>query len=257
MDEIRKKAKEDYMKGMKYKDICDKYNLSMNTLKSWAKRYNWSEERKNLNKKGAHKNKRGAPKGNKNAEGNPGGAAPKGNLNAIKHGAYQSIYADMLSTEDKILFNMIPSSINIDDEIKLIRLKIARLLNREKSFFYNMFGQKVEKELTEEERIAGINACMDQLRRLIEAKAKIATDTEKIELEKEKFEFQKYKTDIELQLKKNREEIEKAKVFGAEEGDEDQEGIDSFIEATKLSEKEVKALFKDDDNEDIQEEKED
>lgn len=202
------------MKGMKYKDICEKYNLSMNTLKSWVKRYNWSEERKNLKKKGAHNNKRGAPKGNKNAEGNKGGAAPPGNMNAIKHGAYQSIYFDMLNTEDKILFNMIPSSINIDEEIKLLRLKIARLLNREKSFFYNMFGKKVEKELTEEDRIAGINACMDQLRRLIEAKAKMATDTEKVELEKEKFEFQKYKTDIELQLKREKLELEKNKVKG-------------------------------------------
>lgn len=196
------------MKGMKYKDICDKYNISMNTLKSWVKRYKWSDERKKLKKKGAHKSKRGAPLNNKNAIGNNGGAPP-GNLNSIKHGAYQSIYADMLNTEDKILFNMIQSSTNIDDEIKLLRLKIARLLNREKSFFYNMFGQKVEKEISEEERIAGINACIDQLRRLIETKVKMATDTEKIELEKDKFEFQKYKTDIELQLKKEKLELDK------------------------------------------------
>lgn len=228
MDEIRKKAKQDYMKGMKYKDICEKYNLSMNTLKSWVKRYNWADERKKRNKKGAHKSKGGAPKGNKNAEGNPGGAAPKGNLNAIKHGAYQSLYYDMLNTEDKILFNTIQSTVNIDDEIKLLRLKIARLLNREKSFFYNMFGQKVEKELTEEERIAGINACMDQLRRLIEAKAKIATDTEKIELEKEKFEFNKYKAEIELQLKQDKFKLIKAK----EEGDEEElNKLDKLIEA--------------------------
>lgn len=59
------------------------------------------------------------------------------------------------------------------------------------------------------------------------------------------------------QIQEEKLEIEKAKVFGAEEGDENQEGIDSFIEATKLSEEEAKALFKDDDNEDIQEEKED
>ncbi len=210
MDEIRKKAKQDYMEGMKYKDICDKYNISMNTLKSWVKRYNWADERKKLNKKGAHKNKRGAPKGNKNAIDNNGGP-PKGNLNAIKHGAYQSLYADILSTEDKILFNMTNSSTNVDDEIKLLRFKIARLLNLGESFFYNMFGQKVEKELSEEERIAGINACMDQLRKLIEVKAKMATDTEKLELEEEKFEFQKYKSNIDLQLKKEKLELEKTK----------------------------------------------
>lgn len=62
MDEIRIKAKQYYMEGMKYKDICDKYNISMNTLKSWVKRYNWSDERKSKGKKGAHNNERGAPK---------------------------------------------------------------------------------------------------------------------------------------------------------------------------------------------------
>lgn len=87
-----------------------------------GKRYNWADERKRRNRKGAHKNKRGAPKGNKNEEGNPGGAAPKGNHNAIKHGAYQSLYADMLSTEDKILFYMINSSTNTE-EIELEKEK--------------------------------------------------------------------------------------------------------------------------------------
>lgn len=53
------------MNGLRYKDICDKHDLSINTLKSWIKRYGWSDERKNLNKKGAPKNKRGAPLNNK------------------------------------------------------------------------------------------------------------------------------------------------------------------------------------------------
>lgn len=229
MDEIRIKAKQDYLEGMKYQDICDKYNISINTLKSWIKRYKWSEEKKNYNRKGAPKKKKGAPLNNKNAEGNKGGSPPPGNLNAIKHGAYQSIYADMLNTEDQILFNIIQPSVNVDDEIKLIRLKIAKLLNKEKTFFYNMFGIKVEKDISEEDRIAGINACMDQLRRLIETKASLLTDTEKLQLEKEKFEFNKYKSDIELQLKKERLELDKIKIQGEDEEYED----DGFIDALK------------------------
>lgn len=229
MDEIRIKAKQDYLEGMKYQDICDKYNISINTLKSWIKRYKWSEEKKNYKKKGAHKNKKGAPLNNKNAEGNSGGAAPIGNINAIKHGAYQSLYADMLSTEEQILFNMIQPTLNIDEEIKILRLKIARLLGRDKTFFYNMFGIKVEKDISEEDRILGINACMDQLRKLIETKASMSTDTEKLQLEKEKFEFNKYKTEIELQLKKEKMEIEKTKIYGENEEFED----DGFIEALK------------------------
>lgn len=88
MDDVRAKAKQDYMSGMKYQDICSKYNLSINTLKSWVKRHGWSAEKKRRNEKGAHKKKRGAPLNNKNAVGNKGGAAPKGNKNAETHGFF-------------------------------------------------------------------------------------------------------------------------------------------------------------------------
>ena len=34
-------AESDYVTGMKYKDIAAKYGVSMNTVKSWKKRYAW------------------------------------------------------------------------------------------------------------------------------------------------------------------------------------------------------------------------
>lgn len=46
-------VKEDYLNGMKYKDLADEYNVTINTVKSWVKRYNWSSER------GAHKTEKG------------------------------------------------------------------------------------------------------------------------------------------------------------------------------------------------------
>lgn len=46
------KAEADYMTGMKYKDIAEKYDTTINTVKSWKKRYGWDR------KKGAHKNKK-------------------------------------------------------------------------------------------------------------------------------------------------------------------------------------------------------
>lgn len=36
------KAEKDYMDGMKYKDIAEKYGTTINTVKSWKKRYGWS-----------------------------------------------------------------------------------------------------------------------------------------------------------------------------------------------------------------------
>ncbi|WP_153124655.1 phage terminase small subunit [Peribacillus tepidiphilus] len=83
------KAEKDYVKGMKYKDIAEKYGVSLNTVKSWKKRYGWNRDRGAPSEKGVHtKNKRGAPIGNINAKGNKGGAAPKGNQNALKHGFF-------------------------------------------------------------------------------------------------------------------------------------------------------------------------
>lgn len=42
-------AYKDYMEGMKYKDIAEKYNVSMATVKSWKTRYKW--DRKSMHTK--------------------------------------------------------------------------------------------------------------------------------------------------------------------------------------------------------------
>jgi phage terminase small subunit len=46
-------VKKDYFNGMKYKDLASKYGVSINTVKSWVKRYAWAKE------KGTHKNSKG------------------------------------------------------------------------------------------------------------------------------------------------------------------------------------------------------
>ena len=80
-------AEQDYMSGMKYKDIAEKYGVTLNTVKSWKVRYGW-------NKKGVHtksekvctqKRKHGGQTGNRNAVGH--GAPPK-NKNAEKFGFF-------------------------------------------------------------------------------------------------------------------------------------------------------------------------
>lgn len=37
-------AEQDYMAGMKYKEIAEKYNVSLNTVKSWKTRYGWDKK---------------------------------------------------------------------------------------------------------------------------------------------------------------------------------------------------------------------
>ncbi|MFE9082224.1 phage terminase small subunit [Bacillus mobilis] len=82
-------AQEDYMQGMKYKELAEKYEVSINTIKSWRKRHGWNRKGVHPNeKKGCTQTKKtGAPIGNKNAVGNLGNKHPKyGNKNAVGHG---------------------------------------------------------------------------------------------------------------------------------------------------------------------------
>nr|DAN05322.1 MAG TPA: Terminase small subunit [Caudoviricetes sp.] len=45
-------AEEDYINGMKYKEIAEKYGVSINTVKSWKTRYNWCKDKKSTHTKG-------------------------------------------------------------------------------------------------------------------------------------------------------------------------------------------------------------
>lgn len=57
------KAESDYIAGMKYKDIADKYGTSINTVKSWKQRYHWNRDKKSVHtkdKKVCTQNKSGA-----------------------------------------------------------------------------------------------------------------------------------------------------------------------------------------------------
>ncbi|GKU82919.1 hypothetical protein NCCP28_23150 [Niallia sp. NCCP-28] len=50
-------AEKDYIKGVKYKDIAEKYGVSINTVKSWKKRYGWNRDRGAPKEKSVHTKK--------------------------------------------------------------------------------------------------------------------------------------------------------------------------------------------------------
>lgn len=89
MAETRIQAEQDYQKGMKYKDIAEKYGVSLNTVKSWKQRHGWVRNKGAPITKSVHTKKVGAPLGNQNAKGNKGGGAPRGNSNAVTHGFFR------------------------------------------------------------------------------------------------------------------------------------------------------------------------
>lgn len=83
MSELWEDALKDYESGMKYKEIAEKYGVSLNTVKSWKTRH-WNKKgvHTKSDKKCAHK-KRGGQPGNKNSK----GSLP-GNQKARKHGFF-------------------------------------------------------------------------------------------------------------------------------------------------------------------------
>lgn len=93
-------AEKDYKKFLPYKDIAEKYGVSIETVKSWRKRYGW--KRAKTKPKPKPKKKIGAPFGNKNAMGNSGGP-PVGSQNALKHGLFAKyLPLDMISVIEDI-----------------------------------------------------------------------------------------------------------------------------------------------------------
>jgi len=53
-EDLRDKAFKDYNNGMKYKDIAEKYGVSLSGVKSWATRY-WKKQGCNPAKRRIHR----------------------------------------------------------------------------------------------------------------------------------------------------------------------------------------------------------
>ena len=89
--DVKEQIKNDYLSGVPPKKLSEKYDTSLNTIKSWIKRYGWSKLKKEQGApskaEGApsvvpEKRKRGGQPGNKNATG------PPGNKHAEKFGFF-------------------------------------------------------------------------------------------------------------------------------------------------------------------------
>lgn len=133
VSDVKDQIKLDYLSGVPPKKLAEKYDTSMNTIKSWIKRYGWSKMKKQgapSENEGApsdvqgapRKRKRGGQPGNKNAVGH---GAPKGNQNATKHG----LFSRYLPEDTRELFFSLDSADPLDllwDQIKLAYTAIIR-----------------------------------------------------------------------------------------------------------------------------------
>lgn len=138
--DIKDIAKQDYLKGMKYKELAEKYKVSINTVKSWVKRYNWSEDKK---QRGAHKSKKGAPLNNKNAVGH---GAPAKNKNAETHG----FFSKYLPVETLGIIEEIKEKDPLDIIWENITIQYAAII-RSQRIMYVKDKDEMIKELKKEE----------------------------------------------------------------------------------------------------------
>lgn len=146
MNEVRAPDKEqikrEYLKGVKPKELSEKYNISINTIKSWIKRYGWS---KLNNKEGAPVKKKGAPFNNKNAVGNKGGAAPIGNKNAEKHG----FFAKWLPEETREIMQSIQSADPLELLWDNIQLQYTAIIRAQKIMYVKDPNDKTVEKIGE------------------------------------------------------------------------------------------------------------
>ena len=124
MQDVKEQIKRDYLSGIMPKELAEKYGSSLNTIKSWIKRYGWSK----LKSKGAPSNTGGAPSNiiqsappKRKRGGQPGNhnaTGPPGNKNAEKFGFFSkylpeetvSIIQEMPTDPLDILWNQIQIS---------------------------------------------------------------------------------------------------------------------------------------------------
>ncbi|GKZ04063.1 DNA-binding protein [Paraclostridium bifermentans] len=139
MNEKAELAYEDYLQGLKYKEIAEKHNVSISTVKSWASRY-WKKKGCNPKEKVATKKKKGAPIGNKNATG------PPGNKNAEKFG----FFSKHLPKETLDLMKEISEKNQLDILWEQITIQYAAII-RAQQIMYVENKEEIIKELKKEE----------------------------------------------------------------------------------------------------------
>ena len=154
------------------KELASELNVSDSQIRKWKSVDKWAEELKgNVTKSNSNvTNKGGAPPGNKNAKGNKGGSPPKGNKNAIKTGEYETIFADMLSDEEKDIYSKLNDDpfFILNDEIRLLKVRQFRMMKRIK---------EAEKGLNDEE--------VERLQQLRKIKTPVEKDGRKLEIKRE------------------------------------------------------------------------
>ncbi|WP_342498069.1 phage terminase small subunit [Bacillus sp. FSL K6-0923] len=149
-------AEKDYVKGMKYKDLAEKYGVSINTIKSWKKRHGWERKKGAPKRKSVHTKKGGQP-GNVNALGNSGGAAPIRNQNAKTHG----FYSKHMPAEAFEIMQDIQEFSPVDLLWEQIQIQFTAIVRAQKIMFVESKGEMI-KELKKKKSVVSDSADIEE-----------------------------------------------------------------------------------------------
>lgn len=119
-------AKDDYEKGLKYREIAEKYGVSISTVKSWKSRY-WSRE-KVATKNATIPSNKGAPEDNKNA---------------VTHG----LFANWLPSETLEIMNEVATSKPEDILWNNIMIQYTAIIRAQK-IMYVAYDDSLSKEVS-------------------------------------------------------------------------------------------------------------
>lgn len=154
-DPRRDQAKEIWLKSNSkkvLKELANELNVSDSQIRKWKSIDKWADELKGnvTNSKSNVTNKGGAPPGNKNAIGNKGNktaSPPKRNKNAVKTGEYETIFADMLSDEEKDIYSTMNDDpfFILEEEIRILKIRQYRMLKRIKDAEVGLNDEEVER----------------------------------------------------------------------------------------------------------------
>lgn len=238
-DKKLRKIEQDYLKGLTYKEIEKKHKITFNQLQYLIRSNKWKRE----------SNRSEVQKGNQNAVGNSGGHAPEKNKNAVTTGEFETIYKEVLTENEMVLYEKYeiedPKE-KLKEEIKMLTIREIRMLERIKklkdsgkdltiqSITRTKTGTTEYGGMASENNTTFAEATDDKIQRIEEALTRVQESKRRAIESLHKFDIENNRLELEL-LKFERE------VAGdeAQNSGQDSSNDDSLIAALNIKAKEV------------------
>lgn len=244
-------AYQDYLNGMKYKEIAEKYGVTINTVKSWKTRYKWSKEgEKSVHTKTGKVCTQKSRLGNQNAAGH---GAPEGNKNAEKYGFFSKFLPD----ETREIFSAIEEADPLDLLWHQIQLAYAAIIRAQKiAYVKDQKDKTIEKVEEKKGKIMGekweVQQAWDKQNEFLKAQARAQGELRSLIKQYDEMLHKNWDMATEEQrIRVRRAEFAMNQELGNH--DEDNENITSFLKAMNPTQEDIDNLFSKKEEQDAEE----